>query len=198
MKIKEPSVAYKKELISIDEYLKAEDLAEFKHEYFQGEIFAMAGTGIPHNEIFSNLFGEICIQLKGKSCRPYGSDMRLHIPQNTLLTYPDISIYCGEKANFEKNDRTFLEPTVLIEILSPSTKDYDRGGKFKLYRDIPTLREYVLVDSEAVSIEVFRINTSSHWELEEYKLADQQLSIKSLEVTISLKEIYQYTGLIDD
>ncbi len=196
MKTEEPSVAYEKKFISIEAYLKAEDAAEFKHEYFQGEVFAMAGAGDPHNEIFSSLFGEICVQLKGNPCRPYGSDKRLHIPQNTLFTYPDISIYCGEKKRFDKNENTSLEPTVIIEILSPSTKDYDRGGKFKLYRDIPTLKEYVLVDPEAFSIENFRLNATGHWELEEYKSVDQSLVIVCLGIRIPLSVVYQHVNII--
>ena len=114
MEVREPIVAYNKKHLTIEEYLDFEESSEEKHEYFQGEVFAMAGAGDPHNEIFSNLFLELGSQLKGKGCRPYGSDKRLHIPENTLFTYPDISIYCGEKKKFEKNENTSLMPTVLI------------------------------------------------------------------------------------
>ena len=195
MEVREPIVAYNKKHLTIEEYLDFEESSEEKHEYFQGEVFAMAGAGDPHNEIFSNLFLELGNQLKGKGCRPYGSDKRLHIPENTLFTYPDISIYCGEKKKFEKNENTSLMPTVLIEILSPSTKNYDRGGKFKLYRDIPSLKEYVLVDSESISVEIFRLNSVNHWELEEYKSIEQSLVIEALNVTLSLRDIYEHTEL---
>jgi Uma2 family endonuclease len=195
MEVREPIVAYNKKHLTIEEYLDFEESSEEKHEYFQGEVFAMAGAGDPHNEIFSNLFLELGSQLKGKGCRPYGSDKRLHIPENTLFTYPDISIYCGEKKKFEKNENTSLMPTVLIEILSPSTKNYDRGGKFKLYRDIPSLKEYVLVDSESISVEIFRLNSVNHWELEEYKSIEQSLVIEALNVTLSLRDIYEHTEL---
>src|SRR5205085_2683196 len=157
-------------------------------EFFQGEVFAMARAGNPHNEIFTNLFGELGNQLKGKPWRPYGSDKRLHIPQNSLYTYPDISIYCNEKKFSEKDRDTALDPTVLIEILSESTKNYDRGGKFKLYRDIPTLKEYVLVDSESISVEIFRLNSSHHWELQEYREIDQNFFIACLNISISMRE----------
>jgi Uma2 family endonuclease len=122
--------------------------------------------------------------------------MRLHIPQSTLFTYPDISIYCGE-LNDDLEDDNAINPTVLIEILSPSTRDYDRGGKFKLYREIPTLKEYVLVDTESILVEVFRVNESDHWELEEYKSPEQTLQFTSLSISVALKDIYQGTKLIN-
>lgn len=93
--------------------------------------------------------------------------MRVHIPQNTLFTYPDISIICGDFIESPNDKDTAVEPKVIIEILSPSTKDYDRGNKFKHYRDIPTLREYILIDSESINVEAFRINKNGNWDMEE-------------------------------
>ncbi len=196
--VREPLIAYGKNLLTEEEYLQFEKESRQKHEFFKGEIFAMAGASDNHNEIFSNFFTELGIQLKGKPCKPYGSDLRIHIPQNTLYTYPDISILCK---NFDflnkRNDETFSakEPVVLIEILSPSTSNYDRGAKFKLYRDIPTLKEYIMVDSESITVECFRINKSNHWELEEYKTSDQILAIPTLAVNLSLSQIYEGTKL---
>ena len=167
-----------------------------KHEYYQGEIFAMAGASPRHNVIFKNLFWELAYRLKGNLCQPYGSDLRIHIPENSLYTYPDISIICRDIVGPEEDNETAILPTVLIEILSPSTKDYDRGTKFKLYRDIPSLREYVLVDSDAISVEVFRINGEGNWQLYEYKTPNELLEIKSLDFQLSLKEIYERTKLL--
>jgi Uma2 family endonuclease len=158
----------------------------------------MAGAGPRHNKIFSNLFIALGTKLKGRPCQPYGSDLRIHIPQNTLFTYPDISIFCGDFILSEQDKDTVIEPTVLIEILSQSTKNYDRGGKFRLYREIPTLRQYILIDSEFINIEAFGINASGHWELEEYKGLSQMLNIPSVEVTISLSEIYEGTKIVSD
>ncbi len=166
-----------------------------KHEFFKGEIFAMAGAGARHNVIFSNLFTDIGMRLKGKPCKPYGSDMRIHVAKNTLFTYPDISIICGEIIPSELDEDTATLPTVLIEILSPSTKDYDRGGKFILYRDIPTLKEYIMVDSQAIFIEAYRVNERGHWELEEYRSVENILTILSVDVSMPLKEIYEGTKL---
>lgn len=192
--IREPIPEYANQKISIEEYLAFERSSQEKHEYYKGEVFAMSGAGLTHNALFSNLFIAIGNLLKGKSCFPYGSDMRLHIPQNTLFTYPDISIYCGKTEQLD--DDNALNPIVLIEILSPSIRNYDRGGKFILYRAIPTLKEYILVDTESIFIEAFRINQSGHWELEEYKSPDQTLSFPSLSITVALKEIYQGTKLL--
>ena len=155
----------------------------------------MAGVSHRNNIIFSHLFGKLAYKLEGKKCRPYGSDFRVHIPENTLYTYPDISIVCRDILEDKNQKNSTINPDVIIEILSPSTKTYDRGDKFKLYRDIPTLKEYVLVDSENVSIEIFRLNKQNHWELEEYKGVDDKLVLQSIAMNIPLGEIYSGTKL---
>lgn len=192
--VREPIAEYKDTRLTIQEYLAFERKADSKHEFFNGEVFAMSGAGKVHNIVQINLIGLLLNRLKGKPCRPFGSDMRLYIPQNTLFTYPDISVYCGEMLTME--DDNALEPTVLFEILSPSTKGYDRGDKFKLYREIPSLREYILVDSERIAIEAFRLNEKQHWELEEYTGPEQHLELPSLSITIALRDIYQDTKLL--
>ena len=193
--LREPAVAYGKSKFTIEEYLQMEQASEEKHEYYQGEIFAMSGAKVPHNIIAMNLAISLGLKLKGKSCKPFNSDQRIHIPQSSLFTYPDISIVCGEIITLNNDDWNVLNPSVIIEVLSPGTKDYDRGGKFKLYRDIATLKEYILVDSETVSIEVFRINDGGHWELEEYRKIDDSLSVKWIGVSIPVIEIYEGTKL---
>jgi Uma2 family endonuclease len=204
MEVREPAVAYGKTKLTVQEYLQFEKASGERHEYYEGEIFrmhghgdllAMSGAGNRHNIIFSNLFGELAIRLKGKPCRPYGPDMRINIPENTLFTYPDISVFCGELRLSKEDEDTATHPTALIEILSPSTKEYDRGGKFKLYRDIPTLREYIMVDALSVNIEAFRINKSGHWELEEYKTLAGNLDFLSIGVSIPIADIYERTKL---
>ncbi len=195
MEIRDPVVVYDKKKITMEEYLQFERESVQKHEFYNGEVFSMAGAGRRHNKIFSNIFTAVGISLKGKSCQPYGSDMRIHIPENSLFTYPDISIICGDILLSAEDQDTAIQPIVLIEILSPSTKDYDRGGKFKLYRDIPTLKEFILIDSESINVEVFRINANTHWELEEYKTISETLRIPSVEIAIPLSEIYEGTKI---
>ncbi len=194
MELREPAVAYGKNKLTLEEYLEWELDAPQKHEYYRGEVFAMAGTGARHNVIAKNLMIDIGTQLKGKQCQPYGSDLRIHIPENTLFTYPDISIICRDIVEEAPNDYA-VEPTVLIEILSPSTKSYDRGEKFRLYRDIPSLKAYILIDSESIAIEAFHINASGHWELEEYKSLNETLSIPVLQIALPLHDIYEGTKL---
>lgn len=197
MDIKEPIPAYSKDRYTIEEYLEMENAATEKHEYYKGEVFAMSGAKLQHNIITTNLLVALGNKLTGKPCRPFGSDMRIHIPQNTLFTYPDISVICGEVESLDNDEMNFLNPTVIIEVLSPSTKNYDRGEKFRLYRDIATLKEYILVDSESISIEAFHINNTGHWELSEYKDISDTLNLRAIDVVLSLNEIYTGTRLVD-
>ena len=191
MEVNEPAIAYSKQIVSIEEYLEMENTAFEKHEYYKGETFAMSGAKVPHNEVTSNLSGILYNKLKGKNCKPFGSDLRIHIPSNTLFTYPDISIVCGEIITLNNDLYNVLNPIVIIEVLSKSTKNYDRGEKFKLYRDIPTLKEYILIDSESLHIEIFWLNESNHWELEEYNDTGKYLQIKSINEKILISEIYE-------
>ena len=198
MEVKEPAIAYGKQKISIDEYLEMENASSEKHEYYQGEIFAISGAKVPHNIIATNLVVALTIKLKGKSCRPFNSDQRIHVEANTLFTYPDISIICGDIITRNNDDYNVLNPTVLIEVLSRSTKNYDRGEKFKLYRDITTLKEYILVDSESIHVEIFRLNENNHWELEEYKDSNGSIHIKAIDESLPVAEIYENVKVADD
>lgn len=195
IEVRDPIALYNKTKFSVEEYLRFEKESQEKHEFFQGEIFSMSGASNRHNLIFSNLFTGIGMQLKGKLCKPFGSDMRIYVAENTLFTYPDISIICNEIVPAPMDDDTATQPTVLIEILSPSTRNYDSGGKFKLYRAIPTLKEYILVDAEAIGIEAFRLNHRGHWELEEYKLLSEIFTIPALDISLPMVEIYEGTKL---
>lgn len=177
--------------ISEPDYLNAERKAFEKHEYYKGEIFAMRGALLAHNEIFSNLFVGLGAQLKGKSCKPYGSDLRIHIPVNTLYTYPDICIICGKVETTDDQFDTATNPSVIIEILSQSTKDYDKGSKFTLYRAIDTLKEYILVDSTNISVEKFIRNTDNSWHFTEYKLLTDIFAISTVDISITLADIYE-------
>lgn len=190
MEVREPAVAYGKQKFTIEEYLEMEESAVEKYEYYKGEIFAMSGAKIPHNRISGNVYAGLHQKLKGKNCRPYGSDQRIHIEANTLFTYPDISVVCGEVVTLNNDNWNILNPVVIIEILSPSTKNYDRGEKFMLYREITTLREYILIDSESIHIEAFRLNDIQRWELEEYNAIEDHLYIKVINEIVPLAEIY--------
>jgi len=173
------------------DYLTAERSSLDKHEYYRGEIFAMSGASIPHNIVFSNVLGILSGKLKGKNCKPFGSDLRIHIPKNSLYTYPDISIVCGEIETLDKSFDTITNPSIIIEILSTSTRDHDKGGKFTLYRDIVALKEYILIDSERISVEKFKRNTDSSWQLTEYKEASQSFLVETIDLLISISDVYE-------
>ena len=166
-----------------------------RHEFYRGEIFAMSGAGARHNIISVNLIVALANALTGKPCRPYGSDLRIHIPENTLYTYPDLSVICGDIIPSDDDEDTATLPTVIIEILSPATRSYDRGDKFKLYRAVPSLRHYILIEAESISVEAFSLNDEMLWELREYKNLSDTLHLKSLGSNISLENIYRDTKL---
>jgi Uma2 family endonuclease len=190
MNIREPAVAYANRKYSIEEYLQIENAAVEKNEYYQGEIFAMSGAKVPHNRIAGNLYFSLKSKLKGSRCEPFNSDQRIHIEKNTLFTYPDISVVCGKVETLNNDDYNVLNPTVIIEVLSPSTRNYDRGEKFKLYRDIPSLKEYILVDSEKPDVECWHLNENSRWELTEYKDINAEITLESLQLQIAMAETY--------
>lgn len=177
--------------MTIQEYLEFEISPQEKHGYYKGEVFAMSGAEVPHNIISGNLYFRLREKLAGKPCQPFNSDQRVHIPANTLFAYPDISIVCGDIETLENDQWNLLNPAVIIEVLSPSARDYDIGGKFDPYRDISAQKEYTLVDSQAVWVYAFRINRSNHWELEEYKNLADSLALKSIQVNIALADIYE-------
>lgn len=189
--LREPEVAYGKNKFTVAEYLSYENDSDGKHEYYQSEMFAMAGGKVPHNRICGNLYFALRRRLNACNCQTFNSDQRIHIPTNSLFTYPDISVVCGEVSTRNNDNWNVVNPTVLIEVLLSSSRDYDRGEKFRLYRDIPTLREYILVDSEELHIEIFRLNEKKLWELHELEKADQALHIDCINVSIPLDEIYE-------
>ncbi|HEY5408647.1 MAG TPA: Uma2 family endonuclease [Ginsengibacter sp.] len=195
MEVEEPSHAYQKKYYSIREYLEMENESLEKHEYYKGEIFAMSGAGNRHNIISINIILSLGKSLKGKGCRPYGSDMRINIPENTLFTYPDVSIFCGEVKVLKEDRNTATLPTVIIEILSPSTGNYDRGVKFMLYRAITSLTDYILIEPESIHAEHFAINKEGLWQLKELNKPGEEIFLESLGVKLSLEEIYEDCNL---
>lgn len=184
-----------KKYISHQEYLQAERLALDKHEYYQGEIFAMNGASISHNIISMNTTIGLGNKLNGKNCQPFGSDLRIHIPESSLYTYPDLSIICGEIETTDDNFDTATNPSVIIEILSKSTRDYDKGGKFNLYRQIESLQEYILIDSENIFVEKFTKNIDNSWELTEYKDLEKSFKIETVQIEMMLLDIYKNVKL---
>lgn len=172
------------------DYLDFERNSPERHEFYKGEIFAMSGASYEHNVIEDNLRGILYNFLKDTPCRSFGGNLRIHIPLNSLYTYPDIIIICDEPKFHDQQFDTVLNPSVLFEILSPSTANYDRGAKFDLYREIETLKEYILIDSTNCHCVHYNRNTDNTWTLSETKNMGEYLAIVSVNVKIPISEIY--------
>ncbi len=174
---------------SRDEYLLMEAQGNDKHEFFQGQVYAMAGGTFNHARVAGNLFASLRQFLRGKPCQPMNSDMRIHTPSG-LDTYPDVSVYCGQP-ELTDNQTTLLNPVVVIEVLSPSTRDYDRSGKFTHYRSIPGLQDYLLVDPESVLVEHFHRIKRDEWLLKVYSELTDVVVLEALGAELSLAEMYE-------
>lgn len=172
-----------------EQYLALERKADSKSEYYNGFIVAMAGASIEHNTIALNLASEIRSQFKGRPGRVYMSDMRLYVTPSGLYTYPDVVAVCGE-AQFQDDEvDTLLNPTMIVEVLSPTTESYDRGKKFAHYRQLTSLREYVLVSQDQILVELFT-RQGDRWLLAEFRRLDDTLPLASIGCEIPLREIY--------
>jgi Uma2 family endonuclease len=187
--VKEPAAKYN--YVSPEDYLIMERASEVKHEYFKGEVFAMSGASNEHNFIAYNINRVIAPYVHGKGCKLFGSDFRIHIPANTLYTYPDFTIVCGDNLSAILHTDNLASPSVIIEILSRSTADYDRGSKFSLYREIASLKEYILIDSTKIAVEMFSKQDNGKWLLSEYKSISDIFYIATIKLNLLLKEVYE-------
>ena len=176
--------------LSLDEYIAHERQATEKSQFFDGELFAMAGGSHNHSLIGSNLVGESRNVLKPRDCQVHGSDMRVVCPSG-LGTYPDCLIVCGPPEFADTQNDTLTNPTIIFEVLSPSTESFDRGGKFGHYQSLPSLREYVLVSQDRMRIEHFvRQPQADQWLLTVIEGIDADLVLPTIEIRLSLAEIY--------
>lgn len=172
-------------------YLRREREAEFKHEYFQDEIRAMAGAGYAHHLINANLTIEIGSRLGGKGCSVVGSGQRLQIMSGRAYVYPDLTVVCGKpEFNEEKKPDTLLNPTLLAEVLSPTTSLYDRSDKFMLYRQVPSLRQYLTLDAQSVHAELHTLDELGRWVLTETRDLRAVLDLGSIACQVPLAEVY--------
>jgi Uma2 family endonuclease len=172
-----------------EEYLAPEQKATFKSEYLSGFITAMAGASREHNLIAVNLSREISAQLKERPCEVYGSDMKVCVSSTGLYTYADVVAVCAEPRFLDDKKDTLLNPTMIVEVLSPSTASYDRGDKFAHYRRLASLREYVIVEEDKVMVERYT-RQRNDWLLTELNQLDDTLRLESIDCTVPLREIY--------
>ncbi len=182
--------ALPKSELSPTQYVAIENEAAFRSEYFDGEMFAMAGASEKHNDVLMNLSGELYNRLKGGRCRVRVTDQRCKVERTGLYTYPDIVIICGKSIPASDDPLSIINPTAIIEILSPSTKDYDRGAKFRNYQQIPSLVEYVLVAQDEAVIERLIRQADGSWGIVSFVGLDAELEFTSVPVRIPLAEIY--------
>lgn len=180
----------RKPFLTPEEYLALERQAETKSEYLNGEIFAMSGGSFPHNLISGNLVGELRQVLKRSPCRVCPGDQRIHIPATGLYTYPDAVVVCGEPRFEDEELDTLLNPTLIVEVLSPSTEAYDRGKKFEHYRSIDSLAEYLLVSQSEPRVEQFLRQEDGIWLFKAFAGRDARMPLPSLGCEIALAEIY--------
>jgi Uma2 family endonuclease len=180
--------------IPVSEYLALELRTHEKHEYLDGEVFAMTGASGPHNLIVTNVVSELRQQLKKRPCVVYPSDLRVKVSSTGLYTYPDAIVVC-DKPQFEQPGDTLLNPTVIVEVLSESTELYDRGKKFEHYRTLASLKDYILIDQLVTKVELYSRQPQQRWLLSEANRLTDSISIPSIDCVLSLSEIYDKVEL---
>lgn len=175
---------------TLDDYFMVELESVTKHEFLDGDIFAMAGAFLPHNHIASNVHALLRTILRGSGCSAFTSDQRVATPGG-LYTYPDVSVICGMVALVAGRPDTAMNPVVLVEILSDATRDYDRGKKFELYKEIPTLKEYLMIEQGAVLVEHWRRDVRSRWTARRYTRTSAVVRLRTRRVPLPIAEVYR-------
>ncbi len=183
------NLAYKTEPTTAEEYLAFERAAKDKHEFIGGRIVAMAGATDRHNVIASNVFGGLWTQLKRTKCRPFASDMRVNAKRGNYF-YPDIVVTCGERKFEDKKKDALINPTVIFEVLSKSTKLRDRNEKFESYILLESLTDYVLIEQDVMRIEHFSRIDDKDWKVRMYSEADEEMIFQSIECKLPVADIY--------
>lgn len=182
--------------ISENEYLEMEAVSPVKHEYQDGEIFQMAGASYEHNLATGNIYANLHFQLRLGDCSVVQNDMRLFIETSGLYTYPDVMVVCGKpEIKKYKGLDNLLNPILIVEVLSPSTADYDKGAKFDHYRTIETLQEYVLVWQDKKRVARYTKQTDESWILRDFIGEEAEIILTSIDCRLSMEDIYDKVDL---
>ena len=182
---------HSKPYLTREQYLALERTAETKSEYLDGEMVAMTGVSLAHSRITSNIGRELGQQLKGRPCEVHTSDLRVWVPDTRLYAYPDVIVVCGEPRLTDEHFDTLTNPTVLVEVLSPSTQAYDRGRKFEAYTALDSLREYLLVSQDRPRVEhLIRQEDRDHWLLSVESGLAASVVLPSIQCQLAMAEIY--------
>jgi len=179
------------------EYLAMERASDVKHEFAFGEIYAMSGASARHVGIVSNIVAELRNQLRQRPCQVYSTDLRLSVAADHRYTYPDVMVVCDKPRFLDKELDTLLNPDLIVEVLSESTRNYDRGDKFQQYRGIPSFREYLLVDQAKTHVERYLKQSDGTWSLWETDDINATVQLDSVGAALKLDEIYlkiDFTG----
>lgn len=181
----------KRKYISPEEYLELEEQSLEKHEYFDGQIFDMAGASFSHAKITLNISADLHRQLKKRDCTVTQSDLRVFLETTGLYTYPDVVVVCGKpELKKYKGLENLTNPTLIIEVLSPSTADYDKGAKFDHYRTIDSLQEYVLVWQDKKRVARYTKQTDGSWVLHDFIGEDAEVILGSIDCKLSIEDVY--------
>jgi Uma2 family endonuclease len=171
-----------------EEYFQWEEGQQHRHEYINGEVYAMSGGTINHSKIASNLNFILKSHLRGGGCQVLTSDARVNIVQSNDYVYPDLSVTCNDR---DRNTSQYITyPCLVIEVLSTSTANYDRGDKFRMYRRNPSLQDYLLIDAEKIAIDLYRQNELGNWEIINYQAGDA-IKLKSINLSCLIEDIYE-------
>jgi Uma2 family endonuclease len=182
--------------LSFEEWLEGERASlEGRSEYVGGEVFAMTGATAEHNAIVANIVGELRAQMKGRPCQVYANDMKVLIRSANAGKYPDLVAFCGEPHLLDGRRDVLLNPSLIVEVLSDSTEAYDRGAKFALYRQIPSLKEYLLVSQGQVLVELYSRGEDGRWVLSDYRALTDRVLLPGLDCTLELAEVYDKVEL---
>ncbi len=186
--VKEPALKYN--YTTTEEYLEMERASQEKHELHHGTVITMTGASLKHNQIVSNLIVSIGSYLKERSCRVFPSDLRTKVLTKDSFTYPDVTIVCGEPELMDDHFDTLLNPSVIIEVLSPSTEKHDKGFKFFYYMQIPSLKEYIMISSTGINVHISRKQNDASWKFDEITDPASSLFINTIEQNIPVADIY--------
>jgi Uma2 family endonuclease len=176
--------------LSLEQYLELERAAEYRSEFIDGLMVAMAGGTRDHAVLQGNIQGELRERLKGTACRAFGSDFRIQVSRR-YSTYPDVAVVCGKEVLADEHKDCYTNPAVVVEVLSPSSEKYDRGEKFRRYRTLASLQDYILVDQRRVLIEHFTRQPDNTWTLRDYQTLADELRIETIGVSIPIQRIYE-------
>jgi Uma2 family endonuclease len=176
--------------VTEEEYLAIDRAAEVRSEFFDGEMFAMSGGSMRHAQLQANLHGELYVALRGSDCQAFTSDFRVLVSPGRMYAYPDVTGVCGKPLLVDERQDILVNPTVIFEVLSPSTEYYDRGVKFQYYRGIESLRDYILVDQNQVRIEQYTRGEANTWTLHDYQRPEEELRIDSIQASLLVDRIY--------